>query len=139
MRVKHRVCEALWQAIRAAAAPFEAFPDGMCVRIDGDTVYQPDALVRCGPTLDDDAVEVRDPRIVVEVVSPSSRRRDSGSKLELEGYFRLPSVRHYLIVVTRNLAVIHHQRDDAGTITTRVIRDGPIRLDPPGIEVTGLF
>jgi Uma2 family endonuclease len=136
-RFKHRVCEALWQAIRAAAAPCEAFPDGMSVRVDADTVYQPDALVRCGPTLDDDAVEVRDPLIVVEVVSPLSSRRDSGSKLE--GYFRLPSVRHYLIVATRNRAVIHHQRDDAGIITTRVIRDGPIRLDPPGTELPGLF
>jgi Uma2 family endonuclease len=77
-----------------------------------------------------------DPLIVVEVVSPSSVSRDSGSKLE--GYFRLASVRHYLIVTTRDRAVIHHQRDDAGGITC-IIRDGPIRLDPPGIELAGLF
>ena len=94
-------------------------------------------LVRCGSPLDDNAVEVPDPLIVVEVVSPSSAKRDSGSKLE--GYFRIPSVRHYLIVTTRNLAVIHHQRDDAGGITTRIIREGSIGLDPPGIELTGLF
>ena len=71
-RVKHRICEDLSQAIRAAELPCEAFPDGMSVRVDADTVYEPDALVRCGPRLDDDAVEVADPLIVVEVVSPSS-------------------------------------------------------------------
>jgi Uma2 family endonuclease len=109
----------------------------MSVRVDADTVFEPDALVRCGTPLDDDAIEMADPLIVVEVVSPSSVSRDSGSKLE--GYFRLASVRHYLIVTTRNRAVIHHQRDDAGGITTCIIRDGPIRLDPPGIELAGLF
>ena len=51
----------------------------------------------------------------------------------------MPSVRHYLIVKTENRAVIHHERDAAGAITTRIIRDGPIRLDPPGIELIGLF
>jgi Uma2 family endonuclease len=136
-RFNGRVYVALEWAIRAAGVPCEAFPDGMTVRVDADTVYEPDALVRCGPALDDNAVEVIDPLIVVEVVSSSSAKRDSGSKLE--GYFRIPSVRHYLIVTTRNFAVIHHQRDDAGGITTRVIREGAIRLDPPGIELTGLF
>ncbi len=71
-RAKGLVYEALAQAIRAADVPCEAFPDGMSVRVDADTVYEPDALVRCGSPLDDDAVEVPDPLIVVEVVSPSS-------------------------------------------------------------------
>ena len=82
--------------------------------------------------------------VLVEVVSPSSRARDSGSKLE--DYFRMPSVRHYLIVKTENRSVIHHERDVihhhrdvAGAITTRIVRDGSIRLDPPGIELTGFF
>lgn len=136
-RGKGRIFEALSQAIRASGLPCEAFPDGMSVRTDATTVYEPDALVRCGPPLDEDAIEVPDPLIIVEVVSPSSVKRDSGSKLE--GYFRLPSVRHYLVVTLRNGAVVHHHRDDAGTITTRIIRDGTIRLDPPGIELTELF
>jgi Uma2 family endonuclease len=136
-RAKHRICEALSQAIRAAGLPCEAFPDGISVQVDADTVYEPDALVRCGAPLDDNAVEVPDPLIVVEVVSPSSGSRDSGSKLE--GYFRVASVRHYLIVTTRNPAVIHHRRDEAGGITTRIIRDGAVRLDPPGIDLIGLF
>ena len=136
-RVKGRIYESLTAAIRAAGAPCEAFPDGMAVRVDAHTVFEPDALVRCGALLADDAIEVVDPIIVVEVVSPSSSRRDAGTTLE--GYFRLPSVRHYLIVMTRNRTVIHHQRDDVGNIATRIIRDGAIQLDPPGIELTGLF
>jgi Uma2 family endonuclease len=134
---KGRLYQCLARAIGDAGVPCEAYPDGMAVRVDADTVYEPDASVRCGAPLDDEAIELVDPLIVVEVVSPSSGRRDSGGKLE--GYFRIPSVRHYLIVIIRNPAVIHHQSDGAGAITTRIVREGTIRLDPPGIELTGLF
>jgi len=109
----------------------------MAVRIDSSTVHEPDVLVRRGPPLDDDALVVTDPIILVEVVSPSLHKRDSGSKLE--ACFRLPSVRHYLIVKTENQIIIHHRRDEAGTIDIRIIRDARIDLDPPGILVTDLF
>ena len=136
-RWKHRVCAALTEAIPVAGLQCEAFPDGMSVRVGADTVYEPDALVRCGTPLDDDAIEIPDPLIIVEVVSPSSGKQDSGSKLD--GYFSLPSLRHYLVVTPRSRVVVHHQRDADGNIATRIIRNGPIRLDPPGIELTGLF
>ena len=109
----------------------------MTERVDTDTIYEPDAMVRCGPQVDDNATEVADRVIVVEVVSPSSRKRDSGSKPE--DYFRIASVCHYLIVKTENQAIIHHRRDKAGDITTHIIRDGVVHLDPPGLSVTGLF
>jgi Uma2 family endonuclease len=136
-RMKGRMYARLAEAIRAANLSWEAFPDGMAVRVDANTIYEPDAMVRCGPPVDDNATEVTDPVIVVEVVSRSSRKRDSGSKLE--DYFRIPSVRHYLIVKTENQAIIHHRRDDAGDISTHIVRDGILRLDPPGLSVTGLF
>ncbi len=136
-RMKGRMYVCLMEAIRTAKLPCEAFPDGMTVRVDADTIYEPDALVRCGLPLDDNATETSDPMIVVEVVSPSSHKRDTGGKLE--DYFRIPSVRHYLIVKTENQAIIHHRRDEAGAISTHIIRDGVLRLDPPGLTVTGLF
>ncbi|HET6196788.1 MAG TPA: Uma2 family endonuclease, partial [Acetobacteraceae bacterium] len=61
-RAKGRIYQALSQAIRTAAQlPCEAFPDGMSVRVDANTVYEPDVLVRGGPPLNDDEVEVPDP------------------------------------------------------------------------------
>ena len=71
----------------------------MAVEVDEHTVYEPDALVRCGPPLPPNAVKLSDPIIVVEVLSPSTSARDVGAKLA--DYFRLPSVRHYLIVRPR--------------------------------------
>ena len=134
---KGRVFRRLAEAIEAARLTCTAYPDGMAVEIDDATTYEPDVLVRCGPPLPDDAVKVTDPVIVVEVLSPSTRARDAGAKLE--DYFRLPSVRHYLIVKTENRTVIHHARDAAGNIATRIIRNGSIVLDPPGITLPDLF
>ncbi len=46
---------------------------------------------------------------------------------------------HYLIVKPENRTIIHHRRDTEGIISTRIIRDGPVRLDPPGIELSDPF
>jgi Uma2 family endonuclease len=132
-RVKAAIWRALDDALRAARLPCEAYPDGMAVKVDDSVVYEPDALVRCGEPLLDDEVKITDPIIVVEVLSPSSRARDTGAKLE--DYFRLPSVRHYLIVKTENRTVIHHRREADGAIQTRIVRRGPLKLEPPGVMV----
>lgn len=130
-RTKLAACNALAAAIQAAGLECEAVIDGVSVQIDDETVYEPDALVRCGPALPGDALKITDPVIVVEVLSPSSRARDAGAKLE--DYFRLASLRHYLIMKTENRTVIHHARDDDGRI--RIIREGEIELTPPGLRV----
>lgn len=44
-------------------------------------------------------------------------------------------MRHYLIMRTDSCSVIHHSRTEDGRIETRVIRSGPLALDPPGIVV----
>jgi Uma2 family endonuclease len=132
-RVKGNVFVALRSAIAAAGVPCQAFTDGMAVEIDDRHTYEPDAMVRCGEPLDDDAVVARDPLILVEVVSRSSAGTDAGKKLV--DYFRLPSVRHYLIVDPGRRTVVHHARGEDGAIATRIVPGGTLRLDPPGIEV----
>ena len=105
----------------------------MAVEANSAIVYLPDALARCGEPLPDDAVKVTEPVIVVEVLSPSSRAHDTGAKFE--DYFRLASVRHYLIIKTENRTVVHHRRDADGTIQTSIVRRGALLLEPPGLPV----
>ena len=99
----------------------------------------PDAQVRCGRRLPGDTVEIPDPVVVLEVLSPSTRAHDAGAKLG--DYFLIPSVRYYLLLDTRRRTVIHHERVQDGPIATRIARDGLVRLDPPGLalDVAGLF
>src|SRR5262245_23201202 len=94
--VKFAVQKALDAAIRRARVSCHMLRDGMTVRIDHETAHEPDALVYCGERLPPAAIEVPHPVIVVEVLSPSTRHIDAAAKLV--GYFRLPSVMHYLII-----------------------------------------
>jgi Uma2 family endonuclease len=135
-RVRHAIAKGqAWLALRNAIAAHglacQAVPDGATVRIDDRTIYEPDALIRCGGPLRDDAIVVADPIVVLEVVSPSSREIDLGAKLA--SYFRLPSVRHCLIVDVDSRVLIHHQRGEDGNIGIRVVDEGALTLDPPGL------
>jgi Uma2 family endonuclease len=131
------IARRLAEAVERDGLECEVYPDGMAVKIDATTTDEPDALVRCGAVPPADAIRISDPVIVVEVLSPSTRAHDSGAKLI--DYFRLPSVHHYLMVRTEDRAIIHHARSGDGTILTRIVREGPLCLDPPGLTVTGLF
>lgn len=137
-RLAHTETKALvWLALRTAieraGLDCQALADGVSVEVEEGTIYEPDALVRCGERLPGDTVKLSDPVIVVEVLSPSTRARDAGAKLE--DYFRLPSVRHYLIVKTDSRSAIHHRKDASGAIETRILRGGRLDLDPPGLTV----
>ncbi|MBX9698625.1 MAG: Uma2 family endonuclease [Acetobacteraceae bacterium] len=133
-RIRARVYRALDDAVRLVGIPCEVFPDGMSVPVADDAVFEPDALLRCGDPLPDDALKITDPVVVVEVASTSTRGLDAGSKLA--GYVRLASLRHYLILDGRLRVAIHHVRDaQDGPITTRILREGPLALDPPGIVI----
>ena len=134
---KFHIARRLAEAVERGGHPCQVYPDGMAVTIDAATTYEPDALVRCGPVPPPDAIKLSDPVIVVEVLSPSTKARDAGAKLV--DYFRLPSVHHYLIVRTEDRAIIHHARNPDGTILTRILREGDLHLEPPGLTLTGLF
>lgn len=80
-RVAHADTKALvWLALRTAAEgrPCHVHIDGVSVRVDDRTVYEPDVLVRCGAPTPGDAIAVDDPVILVDVVSPGSRAVDTG-------------------------------------------------------------
>jgi Uma2 family endonuclease len=124
---------ALRAAIQRARVECWCLTDGATVRIDDYTAYEPDALVYCGQKLSGDTIVVPSPVILVEVVSRSSLSTDAGSKFE--GYFSLPSVRHYLIVDPERRCVIHHRRNPDGQIVSEALTDGRLLLDPPGLEV----
>jgi len=131
--LKYRVARALDAALARAKIPCRFVLDSAAVKIDQLNSFQPDAMVYCGEPLPPDALFVPNPSVVVEIPWPGTARRDSYQKLA--GYFKVKSVAHYLIVSPGAPLIIHHQRhgDD---VLTRIVREGTITLDPPGMEVT---
>lgn len=130
---KLAVHTALAAAIRSSGLPLFVLPDGVTVPIDAATAFEPDALVYRGPRLPGATLKVEHPIIVVEVASPSTRNYDLGRKLV--GYFTLASLDHYIIVDPDRRRLVHHRRGEGEDIITRIVGDGTLRLDPPGLDV----
>jgi Uma2 family endonuclease len=133
VELKRNVLESLRAGLRAADLPCRALGDGVAVRVDRHSYFQPDASVTCAEHVDPDAIEVPDPIVVVEVVSPGTRVRDQTVKLV--DYFTVPSIQHYVLIETQRRLVLRHRRGGEGEVVTRFVEDGRLQLDPPGIEV----
>ncbi|MCC6197615.1 MAG: Uma2 family endonuclease [Burkholderiales bacterium] len=132
--MKLNAAVALRAAVAAAGVKCGVLPDSVVVRIDRHTTFQPDVLVYTGARLPAKALEVDTAVIVVEILSPSTAAKDLGDKLA--GYFRVPSIHHYLIVDPERRMIIHHKRGSGDVIETRIVSSGAIALDPPGIAIT---
>ena len=77
---------------------------------------------------------ILEPLIVAEVLSASTRDRDSSIKLA--GYVGLASVAHYLLVDTQRRLVVHHHRAGAEQeLRTSIVRGGVVRLEAPGLDL----
>jgi Uma2 family endonuclease len=133
IRTKLSAAIALKDALKQTNLPREVFTDGLAIKIDARTIFEPDASVVCGPRRTDDTIVITDPIVVVEVLSPSTAAVDHGRKLS--GYFSLASVQHYLILDSERRVAIHHKRSQGDAIETRVLTNDVARLDPPGFEV----
>ena len=78
-----------------------------------DTYVYPDVVVVCGePQFEDEAFDtLLNPIVIVEVLSPSTERRDIGEKFAR--YKQLDSLQEYLLVAQDNVHVEHHRRRGA--------------------------
>jgi Uma2 family endonuclease len=66
-QAKRRAANALEAAIQRVGVNCEAFVDGLAVKIDEETSYEPDALVNCGEPVARDSMIAPNPVVVVEV------------------------------------------------------------------------
>lgn len=86
----------------------------------------PDVTVVCGPNeLDPEhAQTVLNPSVIVEVMSKSTEDFDRNDKFE--SYKSIPSLREYVLISYTERAVEVFTRDDKGTWSHRVARDGEV-------------
>jgi Uma2 family endonuclease len=130
---KYRAARAFDDAIAKARVPCRFVLDSAVVRIDARNSYQPDVLVYCGEPVSGDTLEIANPVVVVEVLSPGNAITDLRDKLQ--GYFRVVSIQHYLVVDPDKRLVIHHARGKDDVVGTRIVTSGLVALDPPGLTI----
>ena len=133
VRVKGDAYVAFRNAIAKAGAPCTAYVDGASVRINEYELREPDISIQCRPD-DPDALVLEAPVVLVEVVSPSSSRNDTGAKVG--EYFGIATLLHYLIIDPVHRSVISHSRlEGSQKLETEIHRTGFIELNPPGLTV----
>lgn len=133
-RIQRNADEAVRRAIAGTALSCEVFDAGPGVAVghEGDECRIPDVVVTCASTIDETARLVPEPVIVIEVASPSTRLADVNDKVEFYG--GIASARHYLVIEQNRRRVVYHGRGPGG-LEPRILREGEIALDPPGIRL----
>lgn len=131
--VKFFVCLVLKEIVAASGVELHVLSDGATVRIDPQNANEPDALVYGGPKRALSTIELSDPVIVVEVVSPTSGSRDKVRKRQ--DYFSLPSVAHYLVVDPDERIVLHFDRDNWQGEGRPLDEGATADLTPPGLQL----
>ncbi len=121
------------------------FKDRPCLVLGSDmkvwmesvnTFAYPDLSGRCGPLefYDERKDIYRNPEFIIEILSDSTETYDRGEKFYR--YQTLESLREYVLISQRSVAVDIYRRHDAGWLYHSV-RDhnGSMRLDSVGCEV----
>ena len=97
---------------------------GMDMRVrskPGGPYYYPDVLVVCGePEYEDTKNDtLLNPKVIIEVLSPTTQRTDRGEKLY--AYRDIPSLTEYLLVAQNHVLVDHYVlQSDGNWVTTRI-------------------
>lgn len=134
-KTKQRAYAALAEAIVHAGLPFYAMPDGPTVRIAADRAYEPDGLIAPLPEVPDHALEIPNPIAVFEVLSPIPASLQRDLSIKVEGYGRVASIEHYVIIDPLERQVLHYRRKGEVLVPPAAAAEGTLRLDPPGLEV----
>lgn len=76
--------------------PCAAYASDMKIKIGDLAFFYPDVVVACDNQTDSDAYYTETPKIIVEVLSKSTRRHDETTKRRL--YQSLPSLQEYVLI-----------------------------------------
>ena len=101
--------------------------------IASDSVRYPDNVVTCQPVSGTDDI-VREPIVVIEVISPSTEREDRGRKKF--DYFATPSIQQYAIVEQDARRVDLYTRTGASWTDEIVEGNSVLKLPPIGVEIS---
>ncbi len=94
---------------------------------------RPDVMVECAPP-QPRTYEARQPLVVIEVLSPSTRKFDLLNKLE--EYRRMPTLRHILLIDPDLISAQHYARADEGEWSSRELRGRAALIAFDAIDVT---
>ena len=123
---------------RVAAGPCSVWESSLAVCVQwGRFITHPDITVVCGQLelLDSRRDVVKNPRVLIEVLSPSTRDYDVGTKATR--YRNIPTLAEYLIIEQEPAAIDHYRRIPEGSWRIDPITDpnATIRLESINVDL----
>lgn len=107
---------ALEAALRASGRPCRTYNSDLKVRVsDAGPFYYPDITIVCGENVTDEDGCLRNPIVIVEVLSDTTEARDRGRKF-LQ-YQRIASFQHYVLISQDIFLVEHYAKNQEGLWT----------------------
>jgi Uma2 family endonuclease len=115
--------------------PCEVYGSDQKIVTPAAKYHYPDVSVACGPTFEDATRDaMRNPKVVVEVLSDSTERDDRGDKFA--SYRAIPSFVEYVLVSQTAALVEHYRRLPDGTWLYRTLGPGEVLALPSlGCEI----
>ena len=89
--------------------PCRVYNSDMKVRVSEKRYFHPDVTVSCDPRDRGTADIIQSPRLIVEVLSPSTEARDRGRKLQC--YLACASIEEYLLVDARSMRIEIYRKE----------------------------
>jgi Uma2 family endonuclease len=105
--IKSNVERILWNLLRGSRS--RTYSSDMRVCVSPTRYYHPDVTVGCNPNDRGRKKIVEFPRLVVEVLSPSTETTDRREKLR--DYLSCPSIEEYLLIASDSLRIEHYRKE----------------------------
>jgi len=112
--------------------PCRAYNSDMKVRVSEKRYLHPDVTVSCDPRDRGTADFIQAPRLVVEVLSPSTEAYDRGRKLQY--YLACPSIGEYLLVDARSMRIEMYRKEQKKWVYSAFEADDEVELSTLGIH-----
>ncbi|HMV49953.1 MAG TPA: Uma2 family endonuclease [Blastocatellia bacterium] len=118
---------------RTSSGPCETFMSDMKVKVDPVLYYYPDVVVTCDAPGGDPYLRTQ-PRLIVEVLSPTTERIDRNEKSS--AYRRTPSLLEYALVSQDEMRIELHRRQADGQWTLEIFTQAKESLTLHSVELT---
>lgn len=113
--------------------PCIVYNSGVYIQLDGEeNCLCPDASVSCDRRDRHATKTIRYPCVVAEVLSPGTRARDKGMKVDL--YQNMPSIQEILFIDTAIMRVQLYRREIDYWIMRNFTNDDRVELASPGVS-----
>ncbi len=113
-------------------SPCRTYNSDMKVHVSQKRYFHPDVTVSCDPRDRGTADLIQSPRLVVEVLSPTTEARDRGRKLQC--YLACPSIEEYLLIDSRSMRIERYRKEQKKWIYDAFEVDDEVELPSLGIR-----